>query len=178
MCDMKIIAGGKDHHAHRVLLGAVSSYFRALSCGVWKENSSGVINLDARQVPDTAESKTVVLNQFTITAGCIQSVLQWVYNGFLFLDDGNLKDEDDIKDRLDHYLDLLHISDMWDIPELRTHVENRILTCSTLFIRIENVADVLKIASEYNATRLKEFCEDYFAKNRGLVELIEASTSL
>lgn len=178
MCDMKIIVGGKEYSAHRVLLGAVSSYFRVLACGTWKENSSGVIIFDASEVSESVEQATGILNQFSVTSSCVQSVLEWVYNGFLFLDDGNLEDDDNVKDRLDHYLDLLHISDMWDIPELRTHVENRILTRSTLFIRIENVADVLKIANEYNSTGLKGFCEDYLEKNRGLVELVEASALL
>src|SRR5262249_36505742 len=46
LCDLKIIVGGRDILVHRVVMCAVSSYFRGLTCGQWKETSSSVLNLD------------------------------------------------------------------------------------------------------------------------------------
>jgi len=98
-----------------------------------------------------------------------------VYNGFLELDDGVLEDEDDVKSRLDHYLDILELSNVWDISELRAHIENRILTYGHVFVRVENVSDVHDIANRYNAGRLREYCEDFIERNKRVVELVDNS---
>lgn len=160
MCDMKIVVENDEHHAHRVLLAAVSPYFHRLCCGDWKEKSTGVLNLDERTY-GTSES--------------VRSVIEWVYNGFLALDDGVLEDLDDVQSRLDHYLDVLELSNVWDIAELRGHIENRILTYPNKFIRVENVSDVFEIATRYNAATLKEFCENFIETNKRVVELVDNS---
>jgi hypothetical protein len=161
MCDMKIVVEKKEHYAHRVLLAAVSPYFHSLCCGDWKEKSTGVLNLDEGTY-GTSES--------------VDSVIEWVYNGFLELDDGVLEDLDDVQSRLDHYLDVLELSNVWDIMELRGHIENRILTYANKFIRVENVSDIFNIAARYNAGDLKKFCEDFIETNRDVVDLVENST--
>ena len=160
MCDMKIVIEGQEHYAHRVLLGAVSPYFYRLCCGDWKEKSTGVLSLDGKTY-GTSES--------------VRSVIEWVYNGFLELDDGVLEVEDDVKSRLDHYLDVLELSNVWDISELRAHIENRILTYARVFVRVENVTDVYDIASRYNAGSLKEYCENFIDRNKTVVELVDSS---
>jgi len=157
--DMKITIQGQDFFAHRVLLGAVSSYFCRLCYGEWKEKFTGELDLDA----DTYG-----------TADSVSSVIEWVYNGYLRLDDGLLP-EDELISRLDHYLDILELSDVWDITALRAHVENRILKYADKFIRVENVSDVFKTARRYNANDLKEFCEDFIGKNKRVVELVEGT---
>jgi hypothetical protein len=162
MCDMKIVIEKQEHYAHRILLAAVSPYFRRLCCGDWKEKSTGVLNLDERAY-GTSES--------------VRSAIEWVYNGFLELDDGVLEDLDDVQNRLDHYLDVLELSNVWDIAELRGHIENRILTYASKFIRVENVSDVSDIATRYNATNLEEFCESFIEKNERVVELVESSAA-
>jgi hypothetical protein len=160
MCDMKIVIEGNEHYAHRVLLGAVSPYFYRLCCGDWKEKSTGVLSLDGKSYG---------------TSDSVRSVIEWVYNGFLELDDGVLEDEDDVKSRLDHYLDVLELSNVWDISELRAHIVNRILTYAHLFVRVENVTAVYDIAGRYNAGSLKEYCERFIEQNKRVVELVDNS---
>jgi hypothetical protein len=157
--DMRIAIQGQEFFAHRVLLGAVSTYFCSLCYGDWKEKSTGELDLDA-ETYGTAES--------------VGSVIEWVYNGYLKLDDGLLP-EDEVSSRLDHYLDILGLSNVWDIVALRAHVENRILKYADQFIRVENVSNVMDTAGRYNAKVLKEFCEDFIAKNKRVVELVEGS---
>jgi hypothetical protein len=157
--DMKIAIQGREFFAHRVLLGAVSTYFCRLCYGDWKEKSTGELDLDA-ETYGTAES--------------VGSVIEWVYNGYLKLDDGLLP-EDEVTSRLDHYLDILELSNVWDIVALRAHVENRILKYADKFVRVENVSTVMDTAGRYNAKVLKEFCEDFIAKNKRVVELVEGS---
>jgi BTB/POZ domain len=159
MSDMKIIVGRQEYQAHRLLLGTVSSYFRRLSCGDWKENSTGILNLDEK----------------SYTSDSVHSVIEWVYNGFLTLDDGNLESLDDVQNRLDHYLDILELSNVWDIPDLKSHVESRILTYAHVFIRVENVSDVFGIASSFNASQLREFCQRFIERNKTVVKLVEDS---
>ena len=106
------------------------------------------------------------------TPESVHSVIEWVYNGFLELDDGVLEDAEDVKSRLDHYLDVLELSNVWDIPELRVHIENRILSYAHVFIRVENVSDVSDIAARFNAVDLKRFCNNFIKTNKRVVELV------
>lgn len=160
MCDLKIIVGQQEHQAHRLLLGAVSPYFHRLCCGDWSEKSTGILNLDENSYG---------------TSDSVRSVIEWVYNGFLTLDDGNLENLDVIQNRLEHYLDVLELSHVWDMPELGSHIESRILTYAQEFIRVENVSGVSDIAARYNASQLAEYCLDFIAKNKMVVELVENS---
>jgi len=163
LCDLKIIVGQKEMHVHKLLIGAVSSYFRGLACGQWKEMSTGVLNLDNLDVKDNGEG-------LYGTPHVVQSVIDWIYNGFLELDDGELGDENAIEDRLNHYLDVLKLADVWDIPMLRGHIENRLMKQWRKFIRPENVLDIKEIAESYNATGLRQFCDDYIEKNSTTVK--------
>jgi hypothetical protein len=177
MCDIRIIVEGKEHHAHRLVLGAVSPFFRSLSCGGWKESTTGVLNLDppSDSEPEEDEFAPAIVQRKTYygTSAGVQSVIQWVYNGVLVLDDGNLQGaSNDVENRLDHYLEVLELADMWDIEELRRHVENRILTRASVFIRVENVLNVRDIARRCNANLVVDYCEEYFQKNKDVVELV------
>ena len=157
--DMKICIQGHAYFAHRVLLGAVSPVFCGLCYGAWKEKETGELNLDSESygTPDS-----------------VGSVIEWVYNGFLKLDDGALP-EDEVNNRLDHYLAILELSNVWDITALRAHIENRILNYADKFIRVENVSAVLDLAERYEAIDLMDFCENFMEKNRRVVELVEKS---
>ena len=157
--DMKITIQKQEYFAHRVLLAAISPYFSRLCYGDWKEKSTGELDLDAKTYG---------------TADSVGSVIEWVYNGYLKLDDGLLP-EDEVPGRLQHYLSILELTNVWDIPALRVHIENRILKYAGKFIRVENVSVVLDMAKDYNANDLEEFCEDFIDKNKRVVELVENS---
>lgn len=157
--DMRITIQGQTYFAHRVLLGAISPYFYRLCYGDWKEKSTGELDLDAETYG---------------TSDSVGSTIEWVYNGYLKLDDGLLP-EDEVPNRLEHYLDILELSNVWDITALRAHIENRILKYANKFIRVENVSAVLDMAERYNANDLKIFCVDFIEKNKRVVELVEKS---
>jgi BTB/POZ domain len=160
LCDIQIEVDGKVHHAHRVILAAVSSYFEGLCLGEWEEKETGVLKLDKETYG---------------TSASVTSVLEWAYNGFIELDDGMLKkdDLDQVQERLDHYLDCLELGNVWDVPEFRNHVENRILKFADLFIRIENVSVVHEMASRYQAGALKRHCVALISENKDIVNLVD-----
>jgi hypothetical protein len=100
-------------------------------------------------------------------------VIEWVYNGFLSLDDGSLDSTEEVGNRLDHYVEILQLAHMWDISELKTHVENRVLSQANIFIRVENVLAVRTLAGQCNANLLSECCEAFYQQNRDIIELVE-----
>ena len=93
-------------------------------------------------------------------AECLQSFLDWLYNGFINLNDGDLKESMDIDARLKHYLELIRLAARWDIPLFKTHVEGRILVRRSQYIRIENVGNVYQLARTYRSERLEKFCKE------------------
>jgi hypothetical protein len=162
LCDITIQVEGETYHAHRILLAIVSPYFNRLCVGEWKEET-GVLILDGETYG---------------TSNSVASFLEWVYHGYIELDDGALKkdDLDQVQARLDHYLDCLEISNVWDVPEFRAHVEKRILRYEGLFIRIENVSDVLDLATRYHAEKLKAYCNEVISANKDLIDLVVATS--
>jgi hypothetical protein len=171
MCDMIIEIEGEKIKAHKLLMGTVSSFFRNLACGQWKESSTGILNLDETPESDTTVASTNRTSQYG-GAKAVNSVVEWTYNGFLELDDGEFQNDDGIEDRLNHYLDVLKLADMWDIPELRVHIENRVMQGGKVFIRPENVTPVKELATEYHANGLIEYCDAYIAKNLDAVKVV------
>jgi hypothetical protein len=91
------------------------------------------------------------------------------------MDDGMLKkdDVDQVRERLDHYIDCLELGNAWDIPEFRSHVENRILKFADLFVRIENVSSVHELSSRYHAEALKGHCLLLISANKDIVNLVD-----
>ena len=160
LCDMTIIVDGRRFIGHRAVLASVSSFFRSLaSSNEWRESLTGTLNLD---------------NTAYANAESVSAVLEWVYNGDINVDDTNLGNNE-VVTRLDHYLDILQLSDVWDIPLLRTHVENRIIRNAVNFIRIENVREVGEQTKGFNAHHIEEYCRQFCYMNRHIVEIIESA---
>jgi hypothetical protein len=105
-------------------------------------------------------------------AEAVQSVVEWTYNGFLELDDGDFPNDAEVEERLNHYLDVLKLADMWDIPELRVHVENRVMQGGKIFIRPENVTSVKEIVRGYQAGSLVGYCDTYIGRNQEAVKAV------
>ena len=160
LCDMTIIVEGRRFIGHRAVLAAVSSFFRSLaSSNEWRESLTGKLNLD---------------NTPYANAESVFAVLEWVYNGDINVDDTHLENNE-VVTRLDHYLDILQLSDVWDIPLLRTHIENRIIRNAVNFIRIENVREVGELTKGFNAQHVEEYCQQFCNMNRHIVEIIESA---
>ena len=168
LCDMIIVVEGKRFLAHRAVLAAVSSFFRSLaSSNEWKESITGTLNLD--EVTISSETPSYA------NAECVSSVLDWVYSGVLSLDDTNLVTGEDITTRLDQYLDLLQLTDIWDIPKLKVVIEDRIVQKAYQFIRIENVNDIHDLAKRFNASHVESYCMEFCQMNKHIVEVIETA---
>ena len=162
-CDMTIRVDGEVYYAHRVFLRAVSTYFDRLTCGDWEEKRTGELNLDSN-VYGTSES--------------VKTVIEWVYSGRLSADDSILVDLEVVQKRLDVYLDVLALANVWDMPELTKHIEFRILNTGNSeinFVRVENVSDVLHMARRFNANGLAKHCVDFIEKNKVVIQLVESS---
>jgi len=188
LCDITIVVESRRFQAHRVVLAAVSTYFRTLFSGVdWTELGTGVIDLDKElslEDDETTEGRDgeaeVEVSQSTQarysrpygSAESVGLVIEWVYNGALSLDDETLFEGEAIVARLDLYLDTLQLADVWDIPGLRTHVENRILGKSKLFIGPDNLQGVRDRAEEYNASEVFKYCVKVYERYKPIVEKV------
>lgn len=157
--DLVIVVEGQRLKAHRVILGAVSLFFRSLASKSWTESRTGVLNLDKTEKP-------------FYNAAAVRSVINWVYGGSLELENINWNEDCAIEERIELYLDVLQLANMWIIPDLRLHVENHLLRAKSEFIRLENVMGVRDIARIVNAEMLLKYCENYIQGNHTAVEVV------
>lgn len=171
LCDMTIIINGERLYGHRVVLATFSSYFRAMfGSSNWVE-SSGILNLDIPGEIDTPTTEKYA------TARSVAMVLDWLYQGEVSVDDSKLESADSVADRLDLYLEVLQITDVWDIPTLKTHIENRIIRRAREFIRVENVRAVTALVNHYNAKEVAKHCQAFLDLNKEVVEHIQSRVS-
>ena len=100
-----------------MVLACFSSYFlKLVGPETWKESRTGIVNVDSTPFA---------------TPDSVSFVVDWVYSGRLNINDdiANL-DIDSVGTRLNLYLDVLQLTDYWDIPLLKVEMENLILqTC-------------------------------------------------
>ena len=176
-CDMTIRIEGRDYHVHLVIMAVFSSFFRNLIATqhMWKDLQMRTINLDVSQPgePSTSTGHSGIAKGSYATADSVAAVIQWVYNGQLNIHDAGIMDNDDaVHARMDDYLDILQLADVWDIPSLKKHVENRILRNAALFIRIENVREVRDVVKQCNAKEIEKHCEKFENLNKEVVGMI------
>jgi hypothetical protein len=176
LCDMKIMVDGQTFFAHRTVLATFSSYFRSmLANGAWAETSTGILNLDdVAQSNQRADGNRAGEAKYA-TKRSVGAVLDWIYKGGIAIDDDtHFNGNDRVSDRLDLYLEILQLADVWDITTLKTHIENRILRRTDVFIRVENVSAVGEIVNQYNAKEVAKHCKAFVEKNKAVVERIDA----
>lgn len=173
LCDMTIIIDGKRFFAHRIVLATFSSFFNSMLANrAWAETSTGILDLDS-EAPSRSRGNTKYASQRSVTA-----VLDWIYKGEIFTDDTKLEGTESIASRLDLYLEILQLTDVWEIPTLKTHIVNRILNRTNNFIRVENVSAVSELVNQYNAKEVAKHCREFIAKNRAVVDRIDAEGRL
>lgn len=170
LCDMVIVVGRKQFFVHRSVLAAFSTYFRALAASrQWKESIRGTLDLDS----GIGQSNQKGLANYA-TAESVASVIEWIYTGSLELNE-KAENTETVEKRLDGYLDIIQLADVWDIPGLKELVEDRILQKAREFIRVENVRPVLDLAKQYNAKQLERYCQEVFNMNKDIVQVIEGA---
>lgn len=175
-CDMAIIIDRKTYFVHLVVLASFSSYFRTIE-SISREGRTHVLNLDTESELETSEGD--VLNGSTtpskVTAESVASVIHWIYNECLDISDTNLANNKEVNLCLNQYLNILRLADIWDIPSLKIHVENRILTKANTFIRVENVRAVRDIAKQCNAREVENQCRKFQRANNAIVDVISSA---
>jgi hypothetical protein len=147
---LKVDNDKREIQAHRLVLGASSSFFRASSSAVWKQPFITVSEVSFED---------------------LKTILDFFYTGVVSLP--AVSDQEpvaSIADKLDHCLDLLHTADYLQIPRLHRTLENFILKESRVFVRPDNVRHLIKLADQDNAKNLKKYCVVYEEKNRDVVE--------
>ena len=160
-CDLTISLQDSKFYVHRMVLACFSSYFlKLVGPETWKESRTGNVNVDSTPFA-TPDSVTFVVD--------------WVYSGCVNINDdiANL-DIDSVDRRLNHYLDVLQLTDYWDIPLLKAEMENFILRHAVYFIRVENVRAVGNIAEQCNAAMLLSYCQSFEDSNKEVVEMINS----
>ena len=186
LCDFSIIIERKTFKLHRMLIIAVSKWFEVMESSGWKESKTGVLNLDddvnnekaELELTPTAETDnshpTKCIGRLYGTAESVAAVIEWVYTGVIELDDRAIEnDVNAIIARLELYFDILQLADVWEIPLLRVHVENRVLEHKKTFIGPETVRAVQERANEYHAQKIVMYCQEYVQINGNKVEIIE-----
>ena len=187
LCDFSIKIEGKSFHVHRMLLVAVSPWFSTLAENKWREWETGVLDFDLGQNDGVAAGQrstvlearggiesTEMTERLYGTSESVAAFVDWVYNGYLDLNDKDIKDDlEKVKARLDLYFDVLRLADVWEIPLLRVHVENLVLKSKGSFIRPENVQGVYERANDCDAKEIVKYCQEYKQRNESVVKNIE-----
>ena len=96
VCDMSIIIGAKTYYVHSLILASLSSYFERREAESFREGRKVVLNLDTEIAHEYASCAT---------DNIVGSVVDWVYNGHLDVNDTILANDVAAINRcLDHYL--------------------------------------------------------------------------
>lgn len=144
-----------------------------LANDTWLESSAGILNLDnPNQITQRAYGNAVKGKY--ATSRSVATVLDWIYKGEISMNDSNLEGTARVSDHLDFYLEIIELTDVWDIPTLKTHIENRILRRADMFIRIENVSAVSEIVNLYNAKEVGKHCQAFMEINKAVVQRIDS----
>lgn len=160
-CDLTITVQGRSFYVHRMILACFSSYFlRLVGPKTWKESRTGVVNMESTPFA---------------TTDSVAAVVDWVYRGSLDIRDNVADlDTDTASMRLNHYMDVLQLTDYWDIPMLKKQMESLILRDAFYFIRVENVRALRSIAEQCNAAEVRTHCERLEDSNKEIVDMINS----
>lgn len=167
LTDVVFGAEGKEIPAHKVVLATRSMYCRRQFEGFWASTSHGY-NKEPIQVQDMSYNTLQILIDF-----CYEANEDWAAAW-------RLKEGDElptIADNLDGLLDVLVAADRWLMPDLFADAESQVLAGIKFFVRPDNVTAVRNIADEANATKLRNYCDEYAIYNVEAVLLANADTN-
>jgi sacsin len=165
LTDVKFEAEGKSMSAHKVILASRSSYCKAQFNGAWALVSESNVTSKVVRLEDMTYAALVILIEF-----CYHDFHDWA-EGMRITPDDNLLT---IDDKLDGLLDVLVAADRWLMPDLHADAQDQVITGNRYFVRPDNVGYVQKVASEANARKLRDYCEQYGALNAHAVLLANA----
>lgn len=158
MIDVTLVADGGILKAHKVVLAAVSDFFKTH----FKENWVR----DEIEFPDISHSVLSIIVDFAYT-----DAFDWTPMRVVEEDDVDV-----IADKLDNFLDLLAVADRFMMPTLATQVENQVLLADRAFIRVDNVLGIQARAGEVRAHKLENACAEFYRQNKATVDLANGKT--
>ncbi|TDL27706.1 hypothetical protein BD410DRAFT_325666 [Rickenella mellea] len=143
--DIQFKIGGEIIKAHKALLAAVIEHFRAALTGGYKESGntgSADDTLPEYKLPDNT------------SAFAVRSVIDFVYTGSFSAP--KCGDVEEAEVALAGLLDLLDLSNMWNIEDL--HVQVQIMIVNLKLIRLETWDAIYDRAKSCHADRLADAC--------------------
>ncbi|KAI9838391.1 MAG: hypothetical protein M1819_005660 [Sarea resinae] len=157
-CDAIFSVSGKIIYAHRSILAIYSPYCDAQFSGPWSANLDTGVPIELEDM----------------TANSLEAIVAWAYTNHIdwpVLSDAN--DNESIATSLDFLLDLLVDTDRLLVSALHEKVEQHILRHATVYVRPDNVQDIRIVAQMHQAKMLKSYCEEFEARNRKLVDMLQ-----
>ncbi|KAL8648970.1 MAG: hypothetical protein Q9226_005770, partial [Calogaya cf. arnoldii] len=141
--------------AHRSFLIAASDKCRSQFSGEW-----GKLH----------DPKPTILVE-DLTFKTLSYMVDFAYTGEVtWPEPDHPEDMNEVADKLDDLLDLLHGASNWIMDTLHDLTERHILDESETYIRPDNVDDIKKVAELARAKHLVKFCDDYIQANQQFVQ--------
>ncbi|KAG8994516.1 hypothetical protein FRB90_000406 [Tulasnella sp. 427] len=145
---------GQEIPAHRGMLAAVVPHFMTAFAGDFQEGDVVAVDGALPDYPLPAAAGT--------TAFAIKSVLDFVYTGIFTRPTCTTSEE--AATALEDLLNLLELSNIWDIPELKVQAVTSIVELR--LIRVETCDSVLERAEACQAEDLAQVCRETKAQNQ------------
>lgn len=157
--------------AHRLVLAAISEVCVRQFSTTWSQNvtkdDEGAMQFFYEKFDSDGNLDEAFLSHHTL-----ETMINYAYDSQVNWE-GMLVDSADDSDskqaKLDKLLDLLHGSDFWIIPALKSEVEAKILDAGKELITIANVRDALNKAQRFNAHAVEEYCKIFIEVNKAVI---------
>ncbi|KAM6499265.1 hypothetical protein JOM56_004773 [Amanita muscaria] len=160
--DTNVVFVAQDRHspilpAHKVWLVANNNHFQTVFFG------SGMMEAQALE---GAHSVTVGRSSM-----CVNGVIDWFYVGKLpdSLTNSSSSNDEEVKQRLDLALEMLSLSDEWEVTDLHRHLQT-FISNDPHFVNPYWVGTIREHAEASAAPELLEYCQGYEATNQTLID--------
>ncbi|KIO21528.1 hypothetical protein M407DRAFT_28861 [Tulasnella calospora MUT 4182] len=145
---------GQEIPAHRGMLAALVPHFMAAFSGSFRES---VISADESELPVYRLPQDEAASAFAV-----RSLVDYVYTGAF--SHPKFSDIDEATGALDDLLDLMELSNLWDVPELSNQAVDAIVELR--LIRFDNCEDVLTRAQACQMQTLIDICQKTLEQNQ------------
>jgi len=155
MLDITYSSEGKSVKAHRLILAAASAKCAAQFSGAWK-------------VEDVIEYDKVVDSDNFLSYHALSTMIEYAYGNEIEWEEMEVSEHDSADEKgvkLDKLLDLLKGSDCWLMPELKSHVQDKILLAGNAFMTTTNIVEIWERISGLGASGVEEMCAKFVEEN-------------
>jgi len=146
LSDVTFTIEGKPFYCHRIVLAAVSEYFRAMFKSGMKESHESIIPISG------------------ITYELFEEFITYIYTGIL-----KLKEFANQEDCVTHYIELVKIADRFMIDDIKKQCEVALVK----YITHENASTLEETADLYKANQLKDYIMWYRSTQHSEIKTLE-----